>query len=79
MNSKLFGLNGNDLLKGCAVAIFGVLIGFINAWWNAGDFHIPTGVEVGAALTLAGKAAVAYILKNLFTDSEGRLFGSVKA
>ncbi len=70
MKSTLFTINWRDVLKALAVAF---LTAFVTAIGQAvgvdgGTLHFPTGAEWINALKIAGGAAVAYLVKNFFTN-----------
>ncbi len=69
--SNFLNLNWNDFGKGLVVAVLTVVVGMIGDIIATGGF--PTGPQ-WKAIGLAGlSAAIAYILKNLLTNSEGKL------
>jgi len=63
--SKLFRLNRNDYAKGTLVAALTAVINFAfdSIGINAGD-EVVTPIAAG----------IAYLIKNLFTNSSGKLF-----
>jgi len=72
--SGLFKLNSSDFLRGLIVAVLSATLTFIQQFFSAesgaiGDINWKTVGGVAAA------SAIAYILKNLFTNSEGEVAG----
>lgn len=65
MFSKFFNLNLRDLAKGVVVAVIGAVIGLITATVDAGSLNFDWPLIGKTALL----AALAYITKNLFTNS----------
>lgn len=68
MNSNFLNLNTNDLIKGLIVAIItAVLTGVYNA--------LNTGVAIDIKLTLLSglTAGIGYLLKNLFSNENGKI------
>jgi hypothetical protein len=72
MNSKFFNLNWADLGKGLLIAFLTALLGGILELLQAGQLP-TTWVAFQPILELSLAAAVSYLLKNLFTNSEGSL------
>ena len=71
MGSGFLNLNWADLGKGILVAFLTVVVGGVGTALNAGA--LPDLATLGS-LCLAGlAAAVAYLLKNLFTNSQNQL------
>ena len=71
-NSKFFNLNWADLGKGLLIAFLTALLGGILELLQAGTLP-TTWVAFQPILELSLAAAVSYLLKNLFTNSEGQL------
>jgi hypothetical protein len=71
MKSSFLTLNLQDLWKGAAVAFLVVVTGSLATIFEAGA--LPTVPELLSILTVAGKATIAYLLKNLFTNSNDEL------
>jgi hypothetical protein len=70
--SKFFNLNWTDLGKGLLIAFLTALLGGLLELLQAGT--IPTTwVAFQPILEVSLSAAVAYLLKNLFTNSEGQI------
>ncbi len=70
MKSTFFTLNWRDLGKAVVVAFLTAFVAAIGQALGAtgGAIHWPSGAEWIDALKIAGGAAVAYLIKNLFTD-----------
>lgn len=71
-NSKFFNLNWADLGKGLLIAFLTALLGGILELLQAGTLP-TTWVAFQPIFELSLAAAVSYLLKNLFTNSEGTL------
>ena len=64
-------LNWVDLGKGCLIAVLTVVVAGLTTSLNAGRFPTLSGL---GGLGLAGlSAGLAYLLKNLFTNSDNEL------
>jgi hypothetical protein len=70
--SPYFSLNWQDALKGFVVAAITAALGIIAQSIDAGHV-LPTLAELKAAGIAGLGAGVAYLLKNLFTNSGGKL------
>jgi hypothetical protein len=68
--SNFLQLNWNDFAKGLVVAVLTVVVASIGDIVATGA--LPTVVQLKAIGLAALSAAIAYILKNLFTNSEGK-------
>jgi hypothetical protein len=71
MNSSLFNLNWKDIGKAFAMFVITPIVGYIYQILSAGGFDI----DWHKVLVLAASGAVAYLLKQLGTDSQGNLLG----
>jgi hypothetical protein len=71
-NSKFFNLNWADLGRGLLIAFLTALLGGILELLQAGQLP-TTWVAFQPILELSLAAAVSYLLKNLFTNSEGQI------
>ena len=71
-NSNFLNLNLNDVLKGVVVAFLSTALVSVVDILNAG--HLPGAEELKVAASVGLAAAVSYLLKNLFTNSQGNLF-----
>ena len=76
MNSPLFKLHLPDWTKGLLLAITApvltALLSFLNTpgfSWSDLDFHLLFKVGLVAGLS--------YLIKNFFSDSEGKVFGKI--
>jgi hypothetical protein len=72
MNSKFLSVNLYDLLKGAVVSAGTALTYIILPLLEQGTW--PETSEWKSAGVVAACAFVSYILKQLFTNSEGKLF-----
>jgi glycerol-3-phosphate acyltransferase PlsY len=71
MKSKLFSWSGYDVLKGAITAFLTSGLTALSQQLDIG--HIPTWAE-GRVILIAGVAAfVGYMLKNFFSNSEGKI------
>jgi len=71
MNSTFLTLNTTDFLKGLLMAVLSSVITIIYQTVEAGSLVF----DWKAIGTMALTAALAYIMKNLFTNSAGKFFG----
>ena len=71
-NSKFFNLNWADLGKGLLIAFLTALLGGILEKLQTGELPV-TWIAFQPILEVSLSAAVAYLLKNLFTNSEGQI------
>jgi len=71
MNSTLFNLNSTDFLKGLIMAVLSSVITVVYQTVEAGSLVF----DWKAIGTMALTSAIAYIMKNLFTNSTGKFFG----
>jgi len=69
--SKLFQLNAQDVLKGIVIAALVTVLGSIQSILEAGE--LPTQTEWMNIAKMAGAAIISYLLKNLFTNSQGQI------
>jgi hypothetical protein len=72
MNSTLFNLNSSDFIKGLVMAVLSTVITIVYQTVQAGSLVF----DWKAIGTMALTSALAYIIKNLFTNSTGKLFAS---
>lgn len=70
-NSKLLSLNWHDIIKALLVAFLTTFVATIGQSLDAGIFPTLAQIKVAALSGLA--AAVAYLAKNLFTNSNGQI------
>jgi hypothetical protein len=71
MNSTFLNLNSTDFLKGLVMAVLSTVITVVYQTVEAGSLVF----DWKAIGTMALTTALAYIMKNLFTNSTGKLFG----
>jgi hypothetical protein len=74
MNSSIFTLNTNDFIKGLIMAVLSSVITVVYQTVEAGSLVF----DWKAIGTMALTTALAYIMKNLFTNSAGQFFGREK-
>ncbi len=74
--SEFLKLNGKDLFKGMIVAALAVITASLSLILDAGA--LPTVAEWLQIAKVAGTAAVSYLLKNLFTNSNDELLKADK-
>lgn len=72
--STLFTLNTSDFIKGLLMAILSTVITIVYQTVEAGSL-VFDWTAIG---TMALTSALAYIMKNLFTNSQGLLFKKEK-
>lgn len=70
MNSTFLTLNNSDFLKGLVMAVLSTVITVVYQTVEAGSLVF----DWKAIGTMALTTALAYIMKNLFTNSTGKLF-----
>lgn len=70
MNSTFLNLNSSDFLKGLIMAVLSTVITVVYQTVEAGSLTF----DWKAIGTMALTTALAYIMKNLFTNSTGKLF-----
>jgi len=68
--STLFTLNTTDFIKGLLMAVLSTVITIVYQTVEAGSLVF----DWTAIATMALTSALAYIMKNLFTNSQGKLF-----
>ena len=75
--SNLFRLNVQDLLRGVIVAVLtAVLSAVVEILKNKG--LVLDTADLQQILAIAGTTLVAYLSKNLLTDSDGKFAGKIK-
>jgi hypothetical protein len=72
--STLFTLNTSDFIKGLLMAVLSTVITIVYQTVEAGSL-VFDWTAIG---TMALTSALAYIMKNLFTNSQGLLFKKEK-
>lgn len=70
-NSSLLKINIRDLVKGFFVAVLTVIVSGLSTSLNTG--HLPTETELKSLALIGLSAGGAYLLKNLFTNSNDQL------
>lgn len=70
--SELFHLNWADFSKGIIMAVIGAIL---TAAYQALSVGGPISIQ--AMLTVGLLAGLGYIIKNFFSDDEGRVFGKI--
>jgi len=71
MQSQLLKINLADVGKALLIAFLTAFIGSIYVAFQAG--HFPTLQELGQAAMAGISAALAYLIKNFFTNSQNQL------
>lgn len=71
MNSEFLRLNTQDVLKGALVIAGTALLTAMLPMLQSGK--IPTLEELKVVLLAATSAGITYFLKNLFTNSDGKI------
>ena len=71
MNSKLFRLNTNDIFKGLVLAFLTTFLPAVYQTIAGGQ--IPTLNELGSDGKVGLTAALAYLVKNFFSNNAGQL------
>ena len=74
MQSTLFTLNTTDFIKGLLMAVLSTVITIVYQTVEAGSLVF----DWKAIGTMALTSALAYIMKNLLTNSDGQLFKKEK-
>ena len=74
--SEFLKLNGKDLFKGMIVAALAIITSSLSVILDAGA--LPTVAEWLQIAKVAGTAAVSYLLKNLFTNSNDEILKADK-
>lgn len=73
--SGMFSLAWRDVGKGLLLAVISAVVTHIYEATALPGFSFLT-IDWGATLTIGGIAAISYLVKNFFTDSQGK-FGGV--
>lgn len=74
MNSGFFKLNWNDIGKGVLVAVLAALLTALQQGLEAHGINFGN-YDWGLILNVCLTAGASYLVKNLFTDSQGRVLG----
>ncbi len=69
-------LNFSDLGKGLVVAVLGAVFSVLAQGLNAPGFDFAT-FDWGEVLKLAISTAFAYLVKNVLSDENGKVFGKI--
>ena len=72
--SSLLHLNLGDFWRGAVVAVLAVIFTYLAGVMNAPGFEFSS-LNVQEILKMAITAFVAYMSKNLLTDSSGKILG----
>jgi len=72
MKSDFLRLNAKDFLKGLLVAIIMTFIASLNAVLQDGTFDFTWLIMKPVVMSSVG-AGLAYLIKNFFTNSEGKI------
>lgn len=67
--SKFLNLNSSDFIKGLIVAVLGTVISMVYSVLQTNSLEFDWKAIGMAALT----SGMAYIMKNLFTNSDGKM------
>lgn len=76
----MFTLNQGDILRGAVTAVFTGILFVVGGAVMASGFDAFTAdwTAIGKAAVNAGLASfVGYLMKNFFTDDDGRIFGKI--
>jgi hypothetical protein len=75
MNSELFKLKAKDFIKGLVMFVLAAIITFVyNSMTDCGGIDCVIWDD---ALNAGIVASLAYLMKNFFTDSQGKLGGKI--
>lgn len=74
--SDLFKLNVQDVAKGLVVSVLVVVLGALQQMVTAHGVDVAS-YDWATILDVAWKAGGAYLLKNVFTTSNGKVFGRI--
>jgi len=75
-NSEFFRLKVNDFIKGLVVVVIGALLGAFQQALETQGLNLSQ-YDWGSIINLALTAGVAYLAKNLLSDSDGRVMGAI--
>lgn len=70
--SNLFNLNVRDAIQGAVVAVLGAVLVVLQQSLTA-----HTAIDWNQVLVVAEGAFVGYIIKNYFSDAQGKLLGKL--
>lgn len=68
-SSSFLSLSWRDLGKGIILAFLTAFVTAIYTSFTGAEAHLPTLAEIQTAVTVGVGATVAYLIKNLFTNS----------
>ena len=74
--SEFLKLNGKDLFKGMLVAVLAIITSSLSVILDAGA--LPTMADWLSIAKVSGTAAISYLLKNLFTNSNDEILKADK-
>jgi hypothetical protein len=69
--SEFLKLNGKDFFRGLVVAVLAIITSSLSVILDAGA--LPTTEQLIGIAKVVGTTAVSYLLKNLFTNSNGQI------
>jgi hypothetical protein len=72
----MFSLNLTDVAKGLVVAVLAVVFGALQQAVTAHGLDV-TSYDWASIAQVAGTAALAYLSKNFFSDSNGKVLGAI--
>lgn len=78
--SEIYRLKGADFVKGLITAVFGAVIATVYGLFQTPDFNLFQAdyASIGNdVVKVAISTFIAYLSKNLFTDSSGKVFGKI--
>ena len=76
IRSAFLKLNTNDFIKGLSIVVIVSILGALNDAIQTSGLAI-TSYDWGSIEKVAITAGIGYLVKNLLTDSEGKLFGRI--
>ena len=71
--SDMFSLQTRDFIKGLIVFVFGAVLTVILQMLQSGFSNI----DYKQIILIATTSAISYLLKNLFSDNQGKFLGRV--
>ena len=80
MQSNFLRLNVNDLIRGGITAIFAAVITVLYQVTQSAAFDVFTadwGIILSEMINVSVTVLVAYLFKNLLSDKEGKVLGSI--
>jgi hypothetical protein len=76
MNSKVFTLIKSDFVKAGLMFVLGAVLNFLYSYMVGGNFDL-FAVDWMGCLKVGLNATVLYLVKNFFTDAEGKFLGKI--